>query len=273
MFLTVGAAGFAPQSRMYRILLVHLHRAAAGIGLASGVVTADNPLGTILGVWAHPDDETYLCGGLMARATQAGDRVVCITATRGEQGSPDESRWPSGPALAQVRSRELAAALQTLGVREHHWLDYPDGGCAEVDDGEAVARVAEVMAEVRPDTVLTFGPEGMTGHPDHQAACRWATRAYHLVRPDGATLAYATKTPEWLARFREPLDRFNVFMGSEPPRTPREDLLIHAVFDGALLDLKLRAIAQMTSQVEPLIAGLGEDFYREGLVEESFRAP
>ncbi|MGH3589327.1 MAG: PIG-L deacetylase family protein, partial [Pseudonocardia sp.] len=51
-------------------------------------MTADNPLGTILGVWAHPDDETYLCGGLMARAARSGDRVVCVTATRGEQGSP-----------------------------------------------------------------------------------------------------------------------------------------------------------------------------------------
>lgn len=70
-------------------------------------MSGDNPLGTILGVWAHPDDETYLCGGLMARAAAAGDRVVCITATRGENGSPDEDRWPSGAALAAVRTCEM----------------------------------------------------------------------------------------------------------------------------------------------------------------------
>ena len=51
-------------------------------------------LGTVLGVWAHPDDETYLSAGLMAQAVRDGDRVVCITATRGEGGSLDEERWP-----------------------------------------------------------------------------------------------------------------------------------------------------------------------------------
>ena len=232
-----------------------------------------NPLGTILGVWAHPDDETYLCGGLMARAARAGHRVVCVTATRGELGSPDEARWPSGQRLADVRTAEMQAALAILGVGEHHWLDYPDGGCAQVDQDEAVRRVTALMEQVRPDTVLTFGPDGMTGHPDHQAACRWATDAFHAAAPPGARLAYATNTPEWLAQFREPLDRFNVFMEAEPPCTPRDELLIGERFDGDLLEVKLHAIRAMTSQVEPLVAGLGEAFLRDSMVEESFRAP
>ena len=236
-------------------------------------MTADNPLGTILGVWAHPDDESWLCAGLMARAVRAGDRVVCITATRGELGSPDEERWPSGAPLAAVRTAELAAALAVLGVTEHHWLDYPDGGCADVDQGDAVRRVTEVMAEVQPDTVLTFGPEGMTGHDDHKAACRWATAAFEAVGKHGAVLGYATNSPEWLADFREPLDRFNVFMGSEPPCTPRDQQLVDIVLEGDLLETKLAALRSMTSQVEPLLAGLGEDFFRRGLVEESFRSP
>lgn len=235
--------------------------------------TAGASLGTILGVWAHPDDETYLCGGLMARARAAGDRVVCVTATRGELGSPDEERWPSGERLASVRTAEMETALAVLGVEEHHWLDYPDGGCLDVDQGEAIARVAAIMAEVRPDTVLTFGPDGMTGHPDHRAACRWATEAFAAVGRPGAVLGYATNTPEWLDRFRAPLDQFNVFMGSEPPCTPRGELLIHQRLTGALLETKLRAIRSMTSQVEPLVAGLGEELFREGMVEESFRAP
>lgn len=234
-------------------------------------MTGENPYGTILGVWAHPDDETYLCGGLMARAAAAGDRVVCITATRGELGSPDEQRWPSGPPLAAVRTAEMETALAVLGVTEHHWLDYPDGGCADVDEEEAVRRVAAVIADVRPDTVLTFGPDGMTGHPDHQAACRWTTAAFDEAAGPTAVLAYATNTPEWLAQFREPLDRFNVFMGAEPPCTPREELLIAETLEGDLLERKLRAIRSMTSQVEPLVAGLGEAFFRAGMVEESFR--
>jgi LmbE family N-acetylglucosaminyl deacetylase len=209
----------------------------------------------------------------MARAVRAGDRVVCITATRGELGSPDEARWPSGAALADVRTREMAAALAVLGVEEHHWLDYPDGGCAGVDQDEAVRRVAAVMADVRPDTVLTFGPDGMTGHPDHQAASAWATAAFASAARDGARLAYATNTPEWLSRFRAALDEHNVFMGFEPPCTPVEELAVHVVLDGGLLDTKLRAIRSMTSQVEPLINGMGETFFREGLAEESFRHP
>jgi LmbE family N-acetylglucosaminyl deacetylase len=236
-------------------------------------MTDGTSLGTILGVWGHPDDETYLCGGLMAQAAAAGQRVVCITATRGELGSPDEERWPSGPELAAVRTKEMESALAVLGVTEHLWLDYPDGGCADVDQDEAVRRIAEVMAEVAPDTVLTFGPDGMTGHDDHKAACRWATAAFEKVGKPGARLLYATNTPEWLARFREPMDQFNVFMGAEPPSTPLSELAAHLVLEGALLETKLNAIRSMTSQVEPLVAGLGEEFFREGLAEEAFRTP
>jgi len=230
-----------------------------------------DPLGTILSVWAHPDDETYLCGGLMARAVRNGSRVVCVTATRGELGSPDEERWPSGKPLADVRTKELEVALAVLGVTEHHWLDYPDGGCAAADQDEATGRVAELMAEVRPDTVLTFGPDGMTGHDDHISVSRWTASAFGRVAKDGATLHYATNTPTWLARYREPLDAHNVFMGAEPPCTPADELSIGEIFTGELLDTKLGAIRSMTSQVEPLVNALGEDFFREGMAEEAFR--
>ena len=127
-------------------------------------------LGTVLMVWAHPDDETYLAGGLSAALTDAGRRVVCVTATRGEAGG-------TTAGLAQIRTAELEAALKLLGVEEHHWLDYPDGGCASVDDDKAAARIRAVVDDVRPDTVVTFGPDGFTGHPDHQAVSRWVDLA------------------------------------------------------------------------------------------------
>ena len=81
-------------------------------------------LGTILGVWAHPDDETYLSAGLMARAVRNGSRVVCVTATRGEGGSMDEEKWPP-ESMGEVRTAELERSLQILGVDEHVWLDLP----------------------------------------------------------------------------------------------------------------------------------------------------
>jgi len=236
-------------------------------------MSGDNPLGTILGVWAHPDDESYLCAGLMARATRAGDRVVCITATRGELGSPDEERWPPGPPLAAVRTAEMEAALSVLGITEHHWLDYPDGGCADVDQDEAVRRVAAVMAEVQPDTVLTFGPDGMTGHEDHKAACRWATAAFEQVAEPGAVLAYSTKTADWNASYVASLDERNVFMGFTPPVTPVDECVVHEELTGDLLDAKLRALMSMPSQVMPLIDAVGLDTYREAMALEAFRRP
>src|SRR5215210_4684470 len=82
-------------------------------------------LGTVLGVWAHPDDETYLSAGLMAAAVREGSRVVCVTATRGEGGSTDEVRWPHA-TLAAVRDRELLRSFEILGVSYQRFLDLPD---------------------------------------------------------------------------------------------------------------------------------------------------
>ncbi|MDQ4095899.1 MAG: PIG-L family deacetylase, partial [Actinomycetota bacterium] len=111
-------------------------------------------LGTMLGVWAHPDDETYLMAGLMAEAAARGDRVVCVTATRGEAGSQDHVRWPP-ERMAEVREKELAACLSVLGVKEHHWLDYVDGTCDEVPHEEAALKLGDIFDDVRPSGVLT----------------------------------------------------------------------------------------------------------------------
>ena len=82
-------------------------------------------LGTVLGVWAHPDDEAYLSSGLMAQAAASGSRVVCVTATRGEGGSLDPERWPP-ESLGDIRAAELQRCLSLLGVEEHIFLELPD---------------------------------------------------------------------------------------------------------------------------------------------------
>ena len=88
--------------------------------------------GTLLGVWAHPDDEAYLSAGLMAAARRHGHRVVVVTATAGEHGTAHPDVWP--PArLAAHRRDELAASLAALGVVEHLVLGHADGGCHLVD--------------------------------------------------------------------------------------------------------------------------------------------
>lgn len=233
-------------------------------------------LGTILSVWAHPDDESYGCAGLMAAAVRAGRRVVCVTATRGEQGSTDPERWPAGPELAAVRTAELQACLAEIGVSEHIWLDYPDGGCADVDAAEAVARIRAIADDVRPDTVLTFGPDGGTFHSDHIAVSEWTTEALAsstAARDYSAQLHYAATTPQWQQRVSEFIDPAVVMMADREPVTHSVDeLSIHFVLEGELLDVKYRAMMCQQSQVGPLLELAGPQRYRELLAEEAFRS-
>ena len=153
-------------------------------------------LGTILGVWAHPDDEAYLSAGIMARAVRNGSRVVCVTATRGEGGSMDEEKWPP-EKMGEVRTGELERSLEILGVQEHIWFDMKDVDMETGLPDEGYERVRELVADVGPDTILTFGPDGMTGHQGHKDVSRWATDAFREVAKPGARLFYATQTPSF----------------------------------------------------------------------------
>jgi LmbE family N-acetylglucosaminyl deacetylase len=225
-------------------------------------------LGTILSVWAHPDDEVYSCGAIMAEAVRRGDRVVCVTATRGELGTDDEAL--KGAPLAAIRTQELADCLAILGVTEHYWLDYPDGGCGEVDREEAVSRIQAFIDDVRPDTILTFGPDGATGHIDHISVCEWTTEA--LRRSDAtATLYYAANSREWTDKYREVLDRFDVFMGNEPVLHSSDELAIEIYAEGELLDQKMAAIRAQASQTAELLDALDPALEREMMAGEWFR--
>lgn len=227
--------------------------------------------GDLVGVWAHPDDETFLMAGLMAAAIRAGRRVVCVTATRGEGGVQDEERWPAAE-LAEIRTRELEEALGILGVSEHLWLDYPDGGCRELDAAEPVARIEHIITDVRPSAVLTFGPDGMTAHPDHQAVCDWTTEAFRAANVPSSRLLYAAVTPEWLEEFRGPWESIGAFMGeSVMPVVPREELAVHYELPEDLLDLKYEALRVQESQSASTIELLGEDFLRRDMAVEMFR--
>lgn len=234
------------------------------------MVTASDvrALGTILTVWAHPDDETYLAAGLLAAARDAGNRVVCLTATRGERGTPDPRRWPPD-RLAQLRERELADALHVLGVREHAWLGVADGGCADVAVSDAVARLAPHVERVRPDTIVTFGPDGITGHPDHQAVSRWVDAAREATG-SRARVLHATTRLGHVVRFADVNTRFDVYRPGFPCETPAEALALDLVLDGAALDRKLRALGAQASQTAPLVAAIGEARYRDWVAHESF---
>ena len=215
-------------------------------------------LGTLLGVWAHPDDETYLSAGLMAACVRAGCRVVCVTATHGEAGTQDETRWPL-EGLAEIRKAELEAAFDILGVKEHEWLGYPDGGCHQVPEQEGVERLETIIASVRPDSVLTFGPDGMTGHADHKAVHAWTTRAFQTSAPAGAHLYYATVTPEWAEEMIPIAEPHNVFFDGYPSITSRAELAIDYRVPPDLLQLKWQSLVAQPSQSEALIKAMGKE--------------
>jgi LmbE family N-acetylglucosaminyl deacetylase len=226
-------------------------------------------LGTILGVWAHPDDEAYLSGGVMALAGDAGSRVVCVTATRGEHGTTDKQRWPPD-RLAKERTAELARCLEVVGVSEHHWLDYPDGGCAHVPVPEAVGRLTALIGQVRPDTVLTFGPDGITGHPDHQTVSAWTTAAFSEAQLPGARLLYAAVTEQRVARWSELHRELDVYEPGYPVVTPDHRLALDLLLDDETLHRKVRALTAQTTQTEGLIAAVGLERYTAWVAEEAF---
>jgi LmbE family N-acetylglucosaminyl deacetylase len=227
-------------------------------------------LGTILGIWAHPDDEAWLSAGLMARAVDAGSRIVCVTATRGELGVQDADRWPP-ERLADIRTAELAETLAILGVKEHRWLDYPDGAVADVDADEAVERLVAVLAEVRPDTVLTMGPDGMTGHIDHITVSDWVTAAVAQHADPSTRLHYATVLPDVWAVTRDEFFRLGISMGGEPSLTDRADLSIDFELDDEMVERKRRALLAQASQVAGLFEVMDPAALRTELRYETYR--
>jgi LmbE family N-acetylglucosaminyl deacetylase len=226
-------------------------------------------VGTVLGLWAHPDDEAYLSGGLMAMARDCGSRVVCVTATRGELGTPDPEMWPP-KRLAAERTAELARCLAILGVSEHHWLGYGDGGCTAVPASEPVDRLCDLIDDVAPDTVLTFGPDGITGHPDHQAVSAWVTAAFARSAPPRARLLYSTVPARRVPRWRDLDDSLGVYLPGYPVATPDDELAVDLVLPPDVAARKVEALAAQTTQTAGLIAAMGVDRYTAWVGDESF---
>jgi LmbE family N-acetylglucosaminyl deacetylase len=237
--------------------------------LPTPTITSAADLGVVLGIWAHPDDEAFLAGGLMAAACDAGQRVVCVTATLGEHGTDEPWHWPPD-RLGRVRAHELRASLAALGVTEHHLLGITDGTCAMQAHDAVVDTLARIVEDVEPDTIVTFGPDGFTGHEDHQTVSAWATAVRAAAAPD-ARLLYATTTERFVDRWRPVRDSFNVFLADGLPlQTPASELAVELCLDDAMLDRKVVALRAQASQMTGLIAAVGEERVREWWATEAF---
>jgi LmbE family N-acetylglucosaminyl deacetylase len=192
--------------------------------------------GTFAAVVAHPDDDTFGVAGTVAmHADDPGFRFILVHATSGEAGMISDPSLATRETLGRVREEEDRRSWIALGrpPDRHEWLRYPDHGLAEVPFEELVDRVAGILRAERPDVVSTFGPDGVTGHPDHITIGEATTEAFHRLRTEGVdgfrrlirVAIPASAIDEWneklVASGREPIDPSQLY---QPRGVPDETL-------------------------------------------------
>ena len=160
----------------------------------------------LMAVLAHPDDESLGIGGTLAKYANEGVEVCLLTATRGDRGRYRDYRFgdpqhPGASALGSIRERELRAAASVLGVRDVALLDYHDQELDRANPREAIAAIVEHLRRVHPDVIITFGPDGAYGHPDHIAISQLTTAAVVAAGDPAISKLYYIAWPEstWAA--------------------------------------------------------------------------
>jgi N-acetyl-1-D-myo-inositol-2-amino-2-deoxy-alpha-D-glucopyranoside deacetylase len=166
-------------------------------------------VGPVVAFFAHPDDETFCAAGVLAAAAERGVPVTVISATRGEAGESSIPGLDDPEALGAVREQELREAMSSLGVHDVRFLDFVDSGLGNNDEmsPKAFARAAleecvfdlvPMIRELRPEVVLTFGPDGMYGHPDHIHSYRVGVAS--VIAAGDPTYAAGLDAPAWKTR-------------------------------------------------------------------------
>ncbi|WP_088831242.1 PIG-L deacetylase family protein [Paenibacillus tyrfis] len=152
-------------------------------------------------VFAHPDDESFAAGGTIAKLSSTGHEVVLACATSGCKGKSGEFQFATREELARHREEELRGACSVLGVAELILYRYPDGELKSIDPEALAERICSTIAELKPDVVLTFPPDGVTGHPDHIAISQATEKAVVLAEtqyPEGRRPSfYYTSIPHY----------------------------------------------------------------------------
>jgi len=143
----------------------------------------------LLAIYAHPDDEAFGTAGTFASITDKGGSVTLVCATRGEAGEISDSSLSTHETLGEVREAELLAAMKLVNVEDIRMLNYRDSGMAgsfennnprsfvRADHAVVTGQLLSILEEIKPDAVITFGADGVYGHPDHIKAHEVATAA------------------------------------------------------------------------------------------------
>jgi LmbE family N-acetylglucosaminyl deacetylase len=226
--------------------------------------------GTLLAIFAHPDDESLLIGGTVARLVDEGWSAALICATRGEWGPISDEALANYETLGEVRERELRDACQVLGVRWLRFLDLMDGGVEAIlgkaEEEPILELIVHALRELRPRLVLTFGPDGLYGHPDHIAIGALTTQACALAADPNAfpeqnlapfeapSVAYATAPKGYYPALLEELGRHGYpidLWGIPPERFGVPPEAITTTLDiTPFLDRKLAALRCHRTQLD-----------------------
>lgn len=147
----------------------------------------------MLVVLAHPDDESFPLGGTLAKYAAGGVEITLVCATKGEAGIPGLPQ----EKVAYLREGELRAAIDILGFSNVRFLGWQDGELAKIDENTVIQQLIAIFREIQPHVIITFGPDGVSGHADHIAIHHWTTAAFdeadlpaklYYIAPSEATL-------------------------------------------------------------------------------------
>ena len=152
---------------------------------------------SLLAAFAHPDDETFRPGGMLALLARRGVHVQVLTATRGGAGALGDPPLCSTEELPAFRAAELRCACAALGLQPPIFLDFQDGRLAQVDHDRLTAEILALAYTLRPQIMLTFGKDGLSGHPDHIAIGSAAAEAFR--RAEYVSTLYTVAVPRSLA--------------------------------------------------------------------------
>jgi len=236
----------------------------------------------LLACFAHPDDEAFPVGGLLASNVAQGRRVRLVTTTLGEEGEIRQEGSATKETLGEIRRIELSCAVRALGLESHELLEYRDSGMAGWDannhpkayinapDDVVVEHLVREIREFRPQVILTFEPGGLYGHPDHIAISKHATQAFDLASdpaafPEQLTNGLKPHTPqrlfysarpkgfrlEWAEKLRAagedwPLPKPEELVHGNPPEE------IHLTLDlSEHMETKMACIISHRTQVAP----------------------
>jgi len=157
----------------------------------------------LLAIFAHPDDESLACGGTLAWCAAEGVRVSLLCVTRGEMGQRAPGTSDESIPLGMIRGGELHAAADRLGIDEVILFDHPDGSLNGVDEAQFRNEMVVAIRHVRPDVVITFGPDGLYWHPDHVTVHERVTEAVEQLAGSAPALFYVVFTPGVMRRVVE----------------------------------------------------------------------